>query len=198
MAKENSARQQQQRQLLAQQAARLMAEQGIDDYAFAKRKAARQLGMEDSKCLPGNAEIDSALREYQGLYLAGEQPQQLQQLRADALTVMRLLHRFDPHLTGSVLDGTAGRYAQTEIHLFADSDKEVEIFLLNNKIPYRSEERYCHISSERRKIPVFVMDTENSVIRLSVFAVDGTRTPTKSALGAARAAAVENLINSID
>jgi hypothetical protein len=196
MAKESSTRQLQQRQLVAQQAARLMAEQGIADYAFAKRKAARQLGMEDGKCLPGNAEIESALREYQELYLADEQPEQLQQLRTEALAVMQMLQRFDPHLTGSVLDGTAGRYAQTEIHLFADSDKEVEIFLLNNKIPYRSEERYCHIGSERRKILVFVIDTENSVIRLSVFALDGARV--KNALGAARTAAVEILINSID
>ncbi|HEY8086077.1 MAG TPA: hypothetical protein VIE69_10815 [Methylophilaceae bacterium] len=196
MARESSNRQIHQRQVVAQQAARLMAEEGIADYAFAKRKAARQLGMEDSKCLPGNAEIESALREYQELYLADEQPEQLQQLRTDALAVMQLLQRFDPHLTGSVLDGTAGRYAQTEIHLFADSDKEVEIFLLNNKIPYRSEERYCHIGSERRKILVFVIDTENSVIRLSVFAPDGVRV--KNALGAARTAAVETLINSID
>ncbi|HEY7987512.1 MAG TPA: hypothetical protein VIE17_11460 [Methylophilaceae bacterium] len=196
MARESSNRQIHQRQVVAQQAARLMAEEGIADYAFAKRKAARQLGMEDSKCLPGNAEIESALREYQELYLADEQPEQLQQLRTEALAVMQLLQRFDPHLTGSVLDGTAGRYAQTEIHLFADSDKEVEIFLLNNKIPYRSEERYCHIGSERRKILVFVIDTENSVIRLSVFAPDGVRV--KNALGAARTAAVETLINSID
>ncbi len=194
MARESSSRQIQQRQMVAQQAARLMAEEGIADYAFAKRKAARQLGMEDVKCLPGNAEIESALREYQELYLADEQPEQLQLLRTDALAVMQLLQRFDPHLTGAVLDGTAGRYAQTEIHLFADSDKEVEIFLLNNKIPYRSEERYCHIGSERRKILVFVVDTENSVIRLSVFAPDGIRV--KNALGAARTAAVEILINS--
>ncbi len=196
MAREYSSRQIQQRQMVAQQAARLMAEEGIADYAFAKRKAARQLGMEDGKHLPGNAEIESALREYQELYLADEQPEQLKLLRTDALAVMQLLQRFDPHLTGAVLDGTAGRYAQTEIHLFADSDKEVEIFLLNNKIPYRSEERYCHIGSERRKILVFVIDTENSVIRLSVFAPDDVRV--KNALGAARTAAVETLINSID
>ena len=198
MVRESANRQLQQRQLVAQQAARIMAEEGVGDYAFAKRKASRQLGMEDSKCLPGNAEIESALREYQDLYLANEQPEQLQQLRTDALTVMQLLERFDPHLTGGVLDGTAGRYAQTEIHLFADSDKEVEIFLLNNKIPYRNEEKYCHIGNERRKIPVFVLDTEHSMIRLSVFAADGARQITKHNLGAARIAAVENLINSVE
>ena len=55
MGRESSSRQIQQRQMVDQQAARLMAEEGIADYAFAKRKAARQLGMEDGKCLPGNA-----------------------------------------------------------------------------------------------------------------------------------------------
>lgn len=197
MARDTLSRQLQSRQLVAQQAARLMAEEGIADYAFAKRKAARQLGMEDAHCLPGNAEIESALREYQELYHADEQPGQLLKLRKDALSVMRLLERFNPHLTGAVLDGTAGRYAQTDIHLFADSDKEVEIFLLNNKIPYQNEEHSYHIGNERRRMSVFVLNGEQGVIRLSVYAADDARINTRgSAGGAPRAAikAVENLI----
>ena len=197
MARESLSRQSQSRLLVAQQAARLMAEEGIADYAFAKRKAARQLGMEDAHCLPGNAEIESALREYQELYHADEQPEQLRQLRKDALAIMRLLEQFNPHLTGSVLDGTAGRYAQTDIHLFADSDKEVEIFLLNNKIPYQNEERSYHIGNERRRTSVFVLNGEQGIIRLSVFAPDDARANVKgSAGGAPRAATkvVETLI----
>ena len=194
MAKESSSRQ---RQIVAQQAARLMAEEGIADYSFAKRKAARQLGMLEANCLPGNSEIEAALREYQELYLSDEQPEQLRQLRTDALAVMQLLDRFDPHLTGSVLDGTAGRYAYTDIHLFADSDKEVEIFLLNNKIPYKNEERHANIGHERQKVPVFVLEGEHGIIRLSIFATDDLRKKTKGSLGGARATskALQNLLN---
>jgi hypothetical protein len=45
---------------------------------------------------------------------------------------------FNPYLTGSVLDGTAGEHSQIDILLFADSAKEVEIFLLNRGIDIRA------------------------------------------------------------
>lgn len=186
-----------QRTVIAQQAARLMAEEGIADFAFAKRKAARQLGLQDMRSLPGNAEIEAALREFLELYHADEQPQQLQLLREDALAVMRLLQQFDPHLTGGVLDGTAGRHAQTDIHLFADSDKEVEIFLLNNKIPYHNEEHSYHAGGERRKTPVFVVDGMHGVIRLSVFSSSDPRASVRGVGRVSQRAAtkvVENLL----
>jgi len=40
------------REQLAHQAAKLMAEDGITDHAFAKRKAARQLGAADTSTCP--------------------------------------------------------------------------------------------------------------------------------------------------
>ena len=57
-------------------------------------------------------------------------------LRGVALAVMALLESFRPCLIGAVLDGTAGRYADVELELFADSAKDVEIFLLSRHIPY--------------------------------------------------------------
>ena len=47
---------------IAAAAARLMAEDGIDDFALAKRKAARQLGAPDTEALPANQEIEAELR----------------------------------------------------------------------------------------------------------------------------------------
>jgi len=49
---------------------------------------------------------------------------------------MTLTQRFNPYLTGSVLEGTAGRYAEIDIQLFTDSAKDVEIFFLNQRIDY--------------------------------------------------------------
>ena len=49
-------------------AARIIAEDGIEDYAAAKRKAARQAGVPDTRQLPTNDEIDAALRTHQTLY----------------------------------------------------------------------------------------------------------------------------------
>jgi hypothetical protein len=134
MAKDIESRQNQLRQLIAQQAARMMAEEGISDYAFAKKKAGRQLGVEDINCLPSNAEIADEIKLFHEIYHADDQPESLRQLRQDALTVMNMLERFNPHLTGTVLEGTAGFRAETDIHLFADSLKDVEMFLLNSQI----------------------------------------------------------------
>lgn len=185
MAKDSFSRQQQLRQLIAQQAARMMAEEGIADYAFAKRKASRQLGAGDVNCMPTNAEIEEEIRLYHDIYNSEEQPENLRQLRADALTVMQLLQRFNPHLTGAVLDGTAGKYAETQIHLFADSLKEVEMFLLNQQVPYETDEKSYRVSGDRKnehrkKVPVLTLHGPNGLIRLSVFDADDIRMPAKS------------------
>lgn len=184
MAKDSGNRQSQMRQLIAQLAARMMAEEGIADYAHAKRKAGRQLGVTDSQCMPTNSEIEEEIRLYHDIYNSDEQPEALLQLRKDALLVMQLLERFNPHLTGAVLDGTAGKYAETHIHLFADSLKEVEIFLLNQQIPYITDEKSYRISErrsmDRKKVPLFTLEGPHGLIKLSVFEVDDMRMATKS------------------
>ncbi|MCB5190679.1 hypothetical protein LG198_08070 [Methylobacillus arboreus] len=203
MAKDSSNRQSQLRQLVAQHAARMMAEEGISDYAYAKRKAGRQLGVTDTQCMPANSEIEEEIRIYHEIYNSDEQPEALLQLRKDALLVMQLLERFNPHLTGPVLDGTAGKYAETHIHLFADSLKEVEIFLLNQQVPYLTDEKSYRVSErrsiERKKVPIFTLEGPHGLIRLSVFEVDDMRIPTKSPVNGSNAhrAGIEALSNLI-
>lgn len=124
------------RQSIASAAARLMAEDGIGDYGQAKRKAAKSMGMGDGEALPSNEEVEAELRAYQALYQDEEQTERLRELRQTALEAMEFLAEFRPYLTGAVLDGTAGRYADIEIELFADSAKDVEIFLLSRGISY--------------------------------------------------------------
>ena len=53
---------------IAATAARIMAEDGIDDFALAKRKAARQLGAAETEALPANDEVEAELRAYRALY----------------------------------------------------------------------------------------------------------------------------------
>lgn len=124
------------RHSIASAAARLMAEDGIGDYGQAKRKAARSLGAGVGDALPSNEEIEAELRAYQAIFQDEEQTERLRELRMAALEAMEFLADFRPYLTGRVLDGTAGRYAEIEIEVFADSTKDVEIFLLSNDISY--------------------------------------------------------------
>ena len=140
------------RRAIASAAARLMAEGGVSDYASAKRKAARQLGASDDDALPSNMEVETELRAYQAIFQDDEQHDRIRELRVTALDVMALLTDFRPCLTGAVLDGTASRYAPIEIDLFADSSKDVEIFLLSQEISYTSDEirRQSPLSAETR------------------------------------------------
>ena len=121
---------------IAAAAARLVAEDGAD-YGTAKRKAARQiLGDQQpaANILPDNAQIEAAVRVYQSLFHASTQPARLLRLRTLAVEIMDNLAQFKPFLTGAVLGGTAGAHDDIHLQLFADSAKEVEIFLLNRNV----------------------------------------------------------------
>ncbi len=205
MAKENLT---QLRQLIAQKAAQMMAEDGISDFSYAKNKAGRQIGALDNSVLPSNAEIEEELKRYNALFLSEEQPENLRALRKNALYTMQLLEKFNPYLTGAVLDGTAGLGTETHIHLFADSLKEVEMFLLNQDIPFETNEKSYRIMNDgkrdkkndtRKKVPVFSLETATGIIKLSVFEFDEIRVPTKRAADGSNAeradiAALKNLI----
>jgi hypothetical protein len=180
------------RRTIAAKAARLMAEDGIADFGLAKRKAARQLGAGQSEALPTNEEIESELRSFLAIYQEDEQPERLRALRTVALEVMGLFADFNPHLTGAVLEGTAGRYAQVEIELFADSSKDVEIFLLSHGIDYtladnRNDNRNQGNDSR------LVLDWDGIPVEISIFPAMAQRQNRKNRTRA-RAAAVADLL----
>jgi hypothetical protein len=157
------------RSRIAHLAARLMAVDGIDEYGLAKRKAARQIGAPDTRNLPTDDEVEQALRSYQQLYQADEQRERLAHLRRSAREMMGLLSQFNPHLSGSVLSGSAGKYSDVDIHLFADSVKDVEMFLINRQIDYRSGERRLFVGDQAAAIPQFSISTEAADFEVSVF-----------------------------
>jgi hypothetical protein len=154
---------------IAAAAARLMAEDGIDDFALAKRKAARQLGAVDSQALPGNDEIEAELRAYLALYQPEEHPQRLAELREIALDAMRMLERFSPYLTGPVLKGIAGPYAEIELQLFPDSVKEVELYLLDRNIAYSTYEGRRYAGDRAHAMSVLELTWRGVPLRLSIF-----------------------------
>ena len=165
---------------IAAAAARIMAEDGIDDFALAKRKAARQLGAGDAQALPANDEIDEALRAYRALYQANEHPERIAELRRVALDAMRALEQFTPYLTGAVLKGSAGPYAEIDLQLFPDSAKDVEIFLLDRSIPYTTQEGRRYAGDRAHAVSVLSLDWQGTPLRLSVFDARDERIALKS------------------
>ena len=148
---------------IASTAARLMAEDGITDYHQAKKKAARQLGLPEHTAFPDNAEVEAELRAYRSLYQGEEHEERVAALRQTALELLDLLGDFHPYLTGSVLEGTAGEHSNIDILLFADSAKEVEIFLLNRGIDVE------HVDPRNERLEaVLVIETDTADANLVV------------------------------
>ena len=177
-----SARQLGMRARIAAAAARIMAEDGIDDFALAKRKAARSLGAADTEALPANDEIEAELRAYRALYQAEEHPERITELRRMALQAMRALERFNPYLTGPVLTGIAGPYAEIDLQLFPESTKEVELFLLERNIAYAAADARRYAGDRARAVSVLSLDWRGTALRLSVFDPRDERLALKSSL----------------
>jgi hypothetical protein len=153
---------------IAAAAARVMAEDGVDDFALAKRKAARRLGAPDSEALPTNDEVEAELRAYRALYQADDHDRILAELRQVALDAMQALAEFSPYLTGPVLTGVAGAYSEIDLQLFPDSAKDVEMFLLNRGIPFATREGRRYSGDRAHAASVFTLEWHGVPLRLSV------------------------------
>jgi predicted nucleotidyltransferase len=164
------------RQRLAQEAARLMAEEGVQDFYTAKRKAAERLGAPNTQNMPRNTEIEEALQDYQRLFLGAEGAQQLQRLREAALQAMRFFANFEPRLAGSVLTGTAGEHSDVNLHLFADAPEEVNLFLLDAGIHFEVGLRRMRLNRETSAdIPSVRFLAGGQSIEALIFPADGIR-----------------------
>jgi hypothetical protein len=177
----NSARGQQMRVRIAQEAARLIAEEGVQDFYLAKRKAAQHLGAPDTKNMPRNTEVEGALEEYQRLFRSDVQDDHLRSLRQSAVQAMRFLADFRPRLVGAVLNGTAGRHADVTLHLFADTPEEISLFLINAKIPFQTSHKRLRLTrDEWRDFPTFVFVAGEHAVELVVFPSEGRREAPRS------------------
>jgi predicted nucleotidyltransferase len=164
------------RRALAQEAARIMAEHGIEDFLQAKRKAADRLGVHDVAVLPKNVEIEAALRAHLRLFGRDSHDHSLKDQRRIALDAMRLLSEFQPRLVGSVLTGTATNHSDINLHLFADNSETVAIRLLDLEIPHEFYERRVKMDAERSvSYPALRFDAGGRTVDATVFPVDGIR-----------------------
>lgn len=175
------------RQQLAMEAARIMAEEGVNDYQFAKRKAATRLGAVGSRNsvrnLPRNDEIQQALEEYLRLFEADSQPAILKKLRQIAVQAMQMLQQFNPRLVGSVLSGTASEHSNINLHIFADTPKDVVLFLMNEHIPFDSAEKSLILmNGENANYPMYRFMLQGVALEVVVFDVDAIRQAPRSPL----------------
>lgn len=161
---------------IAAAAARMIAEDGAD-YATAKRKAAKLiLGNQKVRgdVLPDNAQVEEQVREYQLLFFGEEHAERLRHLRVMAVELMEKLAEFSPWLTGAVLNGTAGEHSDIHLHLFADSAKDVAVYLLNANIDYEVSEA-THFRYPDRSVETLSFMWKNEGVHLTLYDRDDLR-----------------------
>jgi len=152
---------------VAYKAAQMIVEEGISDYAFAKRKAARFFGLLDGDTLPSNAEIKEALRTHQSIFLTKDQASRLKELRLESLNLMKKLNIFNPYLIGNVAEGIAIKYPVINIQLRTDALKEIEYFLINDGIIYSIKDKKIN-SAEKKAFPILSFENNGVLIELSI------------------------------
>ena len=178
MARQGTPRDQRMRQRLALEAARIMVDEGLRDYYQAKRKAAERLGAASTQNMPRNREIQDAVGDYQRLFQGESQAQRLRLLRETARSAMRFFDRFRPRLVGAVLDGTAGEWSEVTLHVFAETPEEIDVFLLDQGIPFEASERRVRVTRDDWAVrPVYRFLAGEEVVELTVFPVNGLRQP---------------------
>jgi hypothetical protein len=164
------------RQMLAQEAARIIVEQGVQDYRVAKTKAADRLGMAERGSLPGNGEIEAAVSEHLQIFGRERHFDLLQSLRHAALLAMDILAPFSPRLVGPVLHGTASASSVINLHVFSDTPELIAMRLDESRLSYKPYER--RLKSRRDQLKTYAgfrFLQDDSSVEATVFPVDGMR-----------------------
>jgi len=161
---------------IAQVTARIMVQEGINDYQMAKNKAVAQLGIPHTKNLPSNSEIEAEILIYQRLFLGETHTNHIRKLREVAIKAMRLFQEFSPRLVGSVLQGTAHQHSEVQLHLFTDAPENVAFFLMKQEIPYEmGEKKYRQTTQQIMTFPSYHFMAGEQAISLVVFAENDIR-----------------------
>ena len=162
------------RTLVAEEAARLIYEEGYRDYRLAKLRAAEQFGLgAQSIAQPTNEEIEGAIHQRIRLFDAETQPILLRQHREVALEAMDFLRAYNPYLTGAALDGTSSVHSAVTLHLAADSAEEVIFFLEDQRIPFQTADRKVRFGSKKPEyFPLLRFYVDDVEVELMVFPYD--------------------------
>lgn len=162
--------QQRQRQALADSVARLMREQGIQDFQLAKRKACAALGIKNGP-LPDNREIAAALHLQESLFSGRDYPQRQQALLQLAMQLLAWLAPFAPRLSGQVAGGVITAHSRLQLHLFDDQPEAVDLFLQARGVDYRLEALRLRFSDGYRRLPAYCFQQQGTEITAVLFSL---------------------------
>ncbi len=162
------------RQLVADEAARLIYDEGLKDYRVAKVRAAEQLGVSNQNAAqPTNEQIEAAIHKRIRLFDAETQPILLKHHRQVALEAMDFLKNYNPYLTGSALEGTSSEHSAVTLLLAADSPEEVIFFLEDHQIPFQSFDRKIRLGNKQAEyFPLLRFYADDVEVELMILPYD--------------------------
>lgn len=136
------------RQMLIREAARLMYEEGVDQYHDAKRLAAKRLlgrGQRGSfqprtADLPSNGEISLEIATLARFHEGDSHDHRLFLMRVTALEVMLQLSDYSPRLIGSVSTGRVRQGSDIDLHVFTDNIETLCVYLNTLGLAYEQKQ----------------------------------------------------------
>ena len=161
---------------VAAEAARILATEGQLNYHAAKKKAAERCGVSSRSALPGNTEVEEALKQYQMLYGGEAHRENLEHLRHTAVRAMQILEKFQPRLVGPVLEGTAGTYSRVALHLFAETHEQIVLHFFEHGVPFQQEQRQIRWhKGQQHMLQLIIFDLMDREVEAAIFELHGIR-----------------------
>jgi hypothetical protein len=151
-----------------------MYEREESEYFTAKRKAARQLGVEyrfRPRDLPSNAEIRDQIQSLANLLEGDKRQDNLKEMRLQAVAMMRRLERFHPRLIGSVWTGHIRKGSDIDLHVFSNNVFSITNVLDEHNLRYTVERKRV-IKHNEERIFTHVHVSDQCEFELTVYSED--------------------------
>ena len=140
------------KKILAQESAKIIVSQGIENFSAAKNKAAKNLNIENLGCLPSNYEIEKCLKEHYQLFVPVTHTEHIELMRTTAIEIMNLFIDFQAYVVGPVVSGTASSSSSINIHLGSEDVYNVTKILDKNEIKYKFFDKKIKFNKKVNKV----------------------------------------------
>ena len=156
--------------MIAQEAAKIIAEKGIQQFGQAKFKAAENLNAMDNGCLPSNSDIEKKLIEYYQLFQTDVHLDHILSLRKIALDIMHIFDNYQIYLVGPVANGTANVSSAINFHIASEDESEIIQTLKKNDLTHKPYDRKIKFNEKTIKLVNGIKTIyKNTDIELTIF-----------------------------
>ena len=175
------------RQLIINEAARLMYQEGVSQYHTAKTMAARKvlsgggrkMCIKSVSSLPSNGEISEAVNSLAEFHEGELRGSQLFSMRILALELMQQLEHVSPRLIGSVSTGRVRKTSDIDIHVFTDDIESLLSHIKSMAWHYVTDAVTVSQNGVLREYTHIYID-EQYPVELSVYSRNDIRVRTRS------------------